>query len=172
MALSQSADGNFAEFYRDHHGWLSGWLYSKLGCSHQAADFTQDAFIRLLQKCHQQEDALDHIREPKAYLTTIAGRLVHDHFRRASLEKAYLEALTHLPEALVPSPEDLQLVRETLHEIDSLLDRLKPQIREVFLLAQLEGLTYAAIARRLAISERTVKRHMARALTDCILLLN
>lgn len=173
MSFSQAAASeHVAQLYSEHHGWLSRWLYSKLGCSHQAADFTHDAFVRVLQKCHRQGDAIAEIEQPKAYLTTVAGRLVHDHFRRLSLERAYLEALKHIPEEVMPSPETLLSVRETLHEIDSLLDQLKPQVRQVFIMSQLEGLTYASIATRLQISERTVKRHMARALTECILLLN
>ena len=24
--------------YRDHHGWLRGWLHRRLGCAHHAAD--------------------------------------------------------------------------------------------------------------------------------------
>jgi len=170
--MSQSAEGHLSLFYQEHHGWLSRWLYSKLGCSHQAADFTHDAFVRVLQKCHSQGGVMPDIEQPKAYLTTVAGRLVHDHFRRQSLERAYLEALSLIPEPLMPSPEDLLTVRETLHEIDAMLDQLKPKVREVFILSQLEGLKYAEIATRLQISERTVKRHMAQALTECILLLD
>lgn len=172
MSFPQTGEGSLDQLYREHQGWLSRWLYSKLGCSHQADDLTQDTFIRLLQKCHQRQGLIASIQQPKAYLTTVAGRLVHDHFRKVSLERTYLEALSHIPEALMPSEEDLYSVRETLYEIDRLLDNLKPQVREVFLLSQLEGQTYAAIAVRLDISERTVKRYMAKALTNCILLLN
>jgi RNA polymerase sigma-70 factor (ECF subfamily) len=60
-------------------------------------------------------------------------------------------------------------MRETLMEVDAMLDSLKPIVRSVFLLAQLEGLNYAQIARQLNIGERTVKRHMAQAFEACIL---
>lgn len=166
------AVGGVAQLYQDHQSWLTQWLYTKLGCSHQAADFTHDTFVKLLQKAQMQSNFVTSIEQPKAYLTTVAGNLVHDHFRRVSLEQAYLAALAHIPGTLMPSPEDLHCVRETLHEIDRLLDQLKPQVRDVFVMSQIEGLTYRTIAERLNISERTVKRYMARALTDCILLLN
>ncbi|UOD31212.1 hypothetical protein INH39_05705 [Massilia violaceinigra] len=32
--------------YRGHHGWLTGCLRHKLGCSAQAADLAQDTFVR------------------------------------------------------------------------------------------------------------------------------
>ena len=56
--------------------------------------------------------------------------------------------------------------------MDALLDRLPEKVRTAFLLSQLEGLTYAAIAEHLVVSERTVKRYMARALEECILLMD
>ena len=34
--------------YRDHHGWLYGWLRRRLGNAADAADLAQDAFLRLL----------------------------------------------------------------------------------------------------------------------------
>ncbi|MET0125075.1 MAG: sigma factor, partial [Pseudomonas caspiana] len=34
--------------YRDHHGWLHGWLRKRLGDREQAADIAQDTFLRLL----------------------------------------------------------------------------------------------------------------------------
>ncbi|MDD3484875.1 sigma factor, partial [Azovibrio restrictus] len=32
--------------YRDHHGWLQGWLRRRLGNAHEAADLAQDTFLR------------------------------------------------------------------------------------------------------------------------------
>ena len=87
--------------YRAHHGWLHNWLRAKLGDSFDAADLAQDTFVRVLRHRHE----LDALREPRAYLTTIAKRLVLNLHRRRSLERAYLDALATLPEAHAPSPE-------------------------------------------------------------------
>ena len=75
--------------YRAHHGWLHGWLRAKLGNAFDAADLAQDTFLRVLRHRHE----LDALREPRAYLTTIAKRLLMNHHRRRSVEQAYLEAL-------------------------------------------------------------------------------
>ena len=110
------------------------------------------------------------LQEPRAFLLTVAGRLVSNHFRRRSLEHAWLETLAALPEQQVPSPEVQASLLQSLHEIDLMLDGLAPRVRQAFLLAQLEGLTYAKIAERLGISVRTVKRYMAEAYEQCIML--
>ena len=70
------------------------------------------------------------------------------------------------------SPETRALIIETLVEIDRLLDGLGSRTREIFLLAQLDGLSYVEIARRLSVSVNTVKKHAVRALTHCLLLLD
>lgn len=172
-------------FYRQHHGWLFGWLRKKLGCGHNAADLAQDTFLRVLIAPRTEHGAaapahhgavgqapppLHALREPRAYLTTVASRLLLNHYRRLSLERAYLDALALVPEAHSPSPEQRLLTLETLHEIDAMLDALPAKARTAFLLAQFEGLTYGDIADRLQVHVRTVKRYMAMAFEECILL--
>ena len=168
--LSSSRVQTVDSIYRDHHRWLRGWLMNKLGCTERAADLAQDTYVRLLQH-GERTGSLPQIREPRAYLSTIAGRLVYDFFRRQALEKAYLEALQQLPGPVVPSLEEQHQIREALNELDQILNNLQPQVREVFLLSQLEGCTYAEIARQLGISDRTVKRHMAFAFEECIMVM-
>jgi len=152
-----------SELYQHHHGWLQGWLRRRLGCHEQAADLAQDTFTRLLVS----RRVLD-AREPRAYLTTVAKGLMINWFQRQSLERAYLEALAGLPEELAPSPEQRYLVLETLHEIDALLARLPELVRQTFLLAQIEGLKYEAIAERLDVSLGSVKRYMQQAFRHCL----
>ncbi|MBB4866741.1 RNA polymerase sigma-70 factor (ECF subfamily) [Pseudomonas nitritireducens] len=152
-----------SELYQHHHGWLQGWLRRRLGCHEQAADLAQDTFTRLLGSRRVLE-----AREPRAYLTTVAKGLMINWYQRQSLERAYLDALATLPEELSPSPEQRYLVLETLHEIDALLARLPEPVRQAFLLAQIEGLKYEAIAERLGVSLGSVKRYMQQAFRHCL----
>lgn len=151
-----------SSLYSDHRNWLQGWLRGKLGNACDAADLAQDTFVRLLNK----HEALQ-LREPRAYLATIAGGLVANHWRRQALEQAYLDALAAQPEALAPSPEDRCLILQTLEEIARLLDGLPASVRETFLLSQLDGLTYPQIAARLGITVNVVQKSMTRALRHC-----
>ncbi|MFN3988093.1 MAG: sigma-70 family RNA polymerase sigma factor [Rhodocyclaceae bacterium] len=151
-----------AELYTDHHRWLHTWLRRRLGCSHRAADLAHDTFVRLLNR-----DEPVAIQEPRAFLTTIAQRVLANHWRREYLEHAYLEALALQPEALAPSPEERQLVVSTLLEIDALLATLPNDVRRAFLLSQLDGLNQTQIAAELGVSVTTVKRYLTRAGTLC-----
>ena len=151
--------------YEDHHNWLCGWLRKRLGCVDHAADLAQDTFIRVLTQRRAPE-----LREPRAYLSTVARSLMIDLLRRRAVEQAYLETLALIPEPVAFSPEARTLIIETLMEIDRLLDGLGSRTREIFLMAQLDGLSYVEIGRRLGVSVTTVKKHAVRALTHCLLL--
>lgn len=105
----------------------------------------------------------------RAYLHTVAKGLLINHWRRRDVERAYLEALAATPEACAPSPEARLLIIETLVRIDHMLAALPDKVRQAFLLSQLDGLTYAVIAERLGVSERMVKKYMARAMFECLL---
>lgn len=153
--------------YVQHHGWLLCQLRRKLGSSWDAADLAHDTFLRVLL----QPDVLPGLREPRAYLRTVARGLLADYWRRRSLEQAWLQALAALPEALAPDPQHVLAIRQTLQQLDDMLGRLPAKAREVFVLSQLQGLGYAQIATRLGLSERTVKRHMARGFELCLTLI-
>ena len=167
--MTESSAHLLHTLYSDHHGWLHGWLRRKLGDGHDAADLAQDTFVRLIGSAEAQRNA-SAIREPRSFLATIAQRVMVDHFRRRSLERAYCEALAAMPEPAEVSPETRALVFETLVEIDAMLDRLGGKAKRAFLLSQLEGFTYAQIAFELGVSVSSVKKYMAKAMEHCLLL--
>ena len=136
------------ELYSHHHGWLFTWLRRKLGCADNAADLAQDTFTRILSS----RDVVASIREPRAYLSTTARRLVIDRARRKQIEEAYLQILTTL---------------EALEQIAFVLEELSAKQRQAFLLYFLDGLTQVDIAAHMGISERMVRKHLMHALLHC-----
>lgn len=152
--------------YQENQPWLRGWLYSRVGCSQAAADLAQDTFVRLLKTGKVPPQT-----ESRRFLTRIAKGLMIDRYRRQQIEQAYLESLSHRPEAFVPGPETHHVIIETLFEIDCLLDGLPGNVRQALLMRQLEGLSYAAIARELNVSVSSVEKYVARGLAACCMAL-
>ncbi|KAG1448213.1 hypothetical protein G6F57_016906 [Rhizopus arrhizus] len=149
----------------DHPPWLVGMLRRKLGNRDNAADLAQDTFLRVLANRN-----VEAILRPREYLATIARGLVTDAYRRQAIERAYLETLAARPEPVAISPEARAIVLETVLAIDRMLDELGPRTRAIFLLVQFEELTYAQAGAKLGVSVTTIKKHMVRALTQCLLL--
>lgn len=170
--MSANASFNGLEgIYRSQYRGLLDWLNRKMGNSSLAADLAHDTFVRLLSRSDPLLAQDQTLREPTAYLRSIAKGLLIDHWRRQSLETAYLQALALQPELTAPSPEEKALLLESLELLARMLDGLKPRVRTAFLMAQIDELSYAEIARQLSVSVRTVERYVAEALYQCHLLM-
>jgi len=152
--------------YEQHHSWLHGWLKGKLHNACDAADVAHDTFVRILGGRHAAQ-----IVEPRDYLATIARGLVIDRYRRHGIEQAYKQTLAERPETTAISEEDKAIIIETLVAVDKALSGLGERARRIFLLSQIEGLTYQQISSQLQVSLTTVKKHMIRALTECSLIM-
>lgn len=151
--------------YTDHHQWLLGWLCKRLRHAENAADLTQDTFLHVLGR----PESIGELRQPRAWLSTIAKGLLVDRLRRRRVEQAYLAAIADLPEPEVPSPETRLILLETLLQLDALLDGLQPKVRSAFLLSRLEGMPYPSIAERLGVCVSSVEKYMATAIRHCYL---
>ena len=154
--------------YQTHQTTLLSWFKHKLQHHHQSEELSQEVFYRALQSNY----CFTSIKEPQAWLMGIAKHVIIDHWRRQHIERLYLEALVHLPEEFYPSAEHEVCIRETLYQVHVMLEKLPQRTAQVFLLSQLDGLTYYAIAEKLNISEATVKRDMKQAFLACINLYN
>lgn len=159
----QSTPFTLETLYSDHHKWLQGWLRRKLGDTFLAADMAQDTFVSVISA-----DLADKIREPRPFLATVARRLMAHYHRRLKLETSYLDMLATLPEEMVPSPETRLQALQTLQQIDHALDGLPAKVKEVFLLVHLEGLRYKEVAKRINMSESSVKQYLTRANCQCL----
>ncbi|AHC49914.1 sigma-70 family RNA polymerase sigma factor [Achromobacter xylosoxidans] len=159
-----SPHASFEDLYAQHQSWLRDWLRRKTGCPYDAADLTHDTYMKVLLR---NEDARD-LREPRAYLVTVAHGLLVNLFRRRDIERAYLDCLAAREETSWPSPERRALALEALVRIDRLLDGLPPKARRAFLLLQLEGLKHGEIAERLQVSVSSVRQYLALAMRHCL----
>lgn len=151
--------------YCSHHQWLLGMLSRRVRNRSDAQDVTSETFLQVV------DSSLDPnaFQEPRAFLTTIARRVLFHFRRRQALERDYLERLALLPAAFAPSPEDRALVLEAIVQIDRTLHGLPLPVRTAFLHSQLDGMAHEDIAHQLGISTRTVSRYLTQALRHCML---
>lgn len=91
-----------------------------------------------------------------------------NHLERRSLEQAYIASLQLLPEETALSTEQRAILLETLVELDALLNALPAPVRTAFLMSQLDGMSYEAIAAQMQLSVRTVGRYMAQGFRQCL----
>lgn len=163
MGTHNSFEQDVEVLYVRHHSWLKGWLQRRLGQAADADDLAQDTFVRIIRS----RNPVAELKQPLAYLATIANSLLVNRWRRLAVERAYAEALATQPEHVELSAEQRYLLIETLTEIDALLQGLSPRVREIFLLSQLDGMTYKQIAAQLELSVNQVQKSMLKAFSRC-----
>lgn len=154
----------FTDIYHNHQSTLLSWFKHKLQHHHQSEDLSQEVFLRALKSQYN----FTEIKEPQAWLMGIAKHVIIDHWRRQRVERLYLEALSQLPEYFAPSAEHEVCIRETLYQLYQMLEQIPTRAAQVFLMSQLDGLSYRLIGETLQISEATVKRDMKLAFTACL----
>ncbi|WFQ78190.1 sigma-70 family RNA polymerase sigma factor [Xenorhabdus sp. SF857] len=150
------------ELYTDYHHWLRNWIRHNSACPNQAEDLVHEVFIKLMQSSD-----LENIRQPKAFLMTIARRTLSNYWRRKKLEDHYLEYVSEQPQISANSSENQLLLLEQLEKVDKTLDELPTKVRQTFLLIQLQGLRYKEVAEHLEISISSVKNYLHQAHREC-----
>lgn len=108
-------------------------------------------------------------REPRAFLATIARRLLVDRSRRQKLEAAYREALAACVEYMeqAPSPEQILFAVQALEQLAKALENMRPRVREAFMLRHLEGWSHQQIAEHFKVSTKSVQNYLVEGLLAC-----
>jgi RNA polymerase sigma factor (sigma-70 family) len=130
-----------------------------------SAELAQEVYLRMLRISDT-----DVIRNPEAYLYTVASNLAREHH---VLEKRYVTRsdmdelpadglIADLPSA--GSEIDTELRTTRLREV---LAQLSPKCQAVVALQYWHGLSYAEIAAQTGISPRMVKKYLQQALIHC-----
>jgi len=139
---------------------LFSLAYRMVGSVGEAEDLVQEAFVRLLRSEREVDDA-------KAFLTTVVTRLAIDHLRSARVRReSYVGEW--LPEPLVreaaPGPAERAESDETLSlAFLTLLERLTPVERAVYVLHDLFGYSHDEIAEFVGKSDANCRQILARA---------
>ncbi len=161
--LQKLKDGDniaFQELYNKYYGILYLHVYQKLKDREVAKDIVHDLFISIWQK----RADLSINGQVSSYMYVAIRNRVIDYIYKEKSKLKYLESLTE-PSQQISSETDY-LLREKLlaEQIESVLDRLSPRVKEVFELSRKEYLSHKEIANKLNISEHSVRGYIKLAL--------
>ncbi len=123
----------------------------------ETQDEAEDAVQELYLKLWKNRDALDGIRNPKAYAMTLLRNICFDRIRQVSrFDRADVPEPSYDPDSVLDSRERLEKV---LAAVKSLPDRQ----REILILRTVEGLDYDEIAARTGTDYLTMRVLLSRA---------
>lgn len=141
--------------FKRHQPWLARVLARRYGAQ-AAEDLAQETFLKLARA-----GGFAEARHPRAFLMRIARNAAIDQFRRqrrehgAGGEELQIDAM-----AAPPRQQQLLLAKQVILA-------LPPKLRDVFILSQIEGMTYGEIAQLRGVSVKTVEWRMKKALIRC-----
>lgn len=147
-----------------HYGELRAFLTRKLGCPSLAADVMQDVWLRV--SAQREGPAVQNLR---AYLYRVAGNLATDRLRHEQMRERHTPG-GELPEDVAcaqPLPDEVLESEQEYAILQRAVAELPDKCREVFLLYRGQNLSMKDIAARLDISDRTVEKHIAKAMLQC-----
>ena len=162
--MSKSASFSLSASVETYYDELKAFIQRKVGCPARAADVMQDMWVRLAIQEPQEQ-----IHNPRAYLYRVAANLALDRLRQES-SRAKLIVIEGMPETVpsaVPDADQILAGREEFEILCASIRDLPEKCRRVFLLYRAEELTMRQIATRLDISEKTVEKHIAKAMLHC-----
>lgn len=144
---------SLSELYRRYGSWLKGRLSGTYGDA--AEDLVQETYLRVAP--YQQRGTINH---PKALLLRIARNIAADQGRQASTAKAHRNALARVTD------------RAEADQLDDLITKqmilsLPLEVRDVFVLSRVVGLTCQEVAHRLGLTTKAVEWRLSRALIHC-----
>lgn len=157
--LKKGSERAFNTLYKLHSAMLLSNIRNLVKDNEVAKELLQDLYL----KVWENRENIDTEKSFKSFLFTVARNMVYDFFRRASLDKRIklklianaFELYTHVEESLT--------FKESTEILNTAVDTLPQQCREIYKLSKLEGMSHQEISLQLDISVSTVNNHMVKA---------
>lgn len=145
---------------------LRRFLSVHLRNAQDVPDLAQEVYLRLLRVDHHEA-----IRNPEAYVFTVASHLVRQHSLRRSSEAAFMDITEAVPELALPAGEEPSAKVENSQRLErfqkEILSQLPPRVGAALVLHRIHGYSVRETASRMGVTRETVKGYLADAAKRC-----
>jgi RNA polymerase sigma-70 factor (ECF subfamily) len=160
VAASQRGDRDaYGALVRRYQDRLYRFILRMVSSHDEALELAQEAFIKAWQALPGWQPEAQF----QTWLFRIASNTAMDSLRRRKVVEFVAQDEDYEVAADAPGPEGQLQTRQRMRALESALNRLPPEQREIVLLRELEDMSYSDISEALGISEGTVKSRLARA---------
>lgn len=162
---SQSKHEFLAAVEQAHGRRLRRFFSARMRNAADVPDLVQEVFLRLLRI-----DRHETIRNPQAYLYTVASHVLHQHALRDSVTSEMVRFADVLRDLRLSDEADPALEVETEQYFEALgraLEQHSPRGYATLVLHRCHGVPLKDISVRLGVSYTMTKRYLAQALAYC-----
>ena len=169
--LKGGDEAAFTALYRRHKDAVYRFALLYCGAPGTAADVTQDTFVHLMTKAAQFDPTRGTVG---SWLCGVARNVARRHLGEARedyRDPAELHADTESVLVEDDTPLERLLRNEANEQVRAAVARLKPHYRDVLILCELSGLSYAETAQVCGLEIGTVRSRLSRAraaLAQCL----
>lgn len=155
-----------------HKSWLHKVLRSRIGDRHEVEDLFQEIALTVFRQSKPQQQSDGTVkpantpRDPEKvapWLYRLAIRQAVNFHRRINRKSQARPDPNLEPFSADPQPLDWMLAREQKQNLQTALQELKPQHREVLALKYSENWSYKQIAKHLGVPVRTIEQRLFHA---------
>lgn len=151
---------------KQHGKSLRRFLASRLrNAAADVPDLVQEVFLRILRI-----DSHESVRNPEAYVITIASHVLHQHALRQAARPEPIDVMEALADLETPPSDDPLVSTETQQRVDELeriLRGLSPKASTALILHRRDGYSLEEIGAQLGVSRAMAKKYLAQALSHC-----
>ena len=133
-------------------------------------DLAQEVYLRLLRVNHHEA-----IRNPEAYLFTVASHVLHQHSLREASSTSFIDITEAdiaeaIPELITPAGEEPSASLENSQRIErfqKILEGLPPRLGAALVMHRISGYTVQEVADHFGVPRETAKDYLSRAAEHC-----
>lgn len=165
--LKNGDEAAFTALYRRHKDAVYRFALLYCGAAGAAADVTQDTFVHLMTRATQFDPTRGTVG---SWLCGVARNVARQHLgevREDYRDPGQLHDDIDAREALIEAETPLErlLRNEAAEQVRAAIARLAPHYRDVLVLCEISGLTYAETAQVCGVEIGTVRSRLNRART-------
>ncbi|KAB1155091.1 RNA polymerase sigma factor [Flavobacterium luteum] len=150
----------FSNFFKSNVKSLRNYLYFKYGNEEQANDMTQEAFIKLWEKCSEVP-----IEKAKSFLYTVANNATLNQIAHKKVVLSYAKNNINSDKTNF-NPEFILEEEQFKVKLEKAISNLTEAQRTAFLLHRIEGKKYSEIAEIIGIGIKAVEKRIHGALVS------
>lgn len=164
--MSNSSNSRFVASLALQYGrGLRRFLSVHLRNVNDVPDLAQEVYLRLLRVNSQEA-----IRNPEAYLFTVASHVVAQHSLRQAANRSFVDVTEAIPELLTPPGEEPSAKAENserMERLQKLLKKLPPRVAAALVMHRIGGYTVQEVADEFGVARETAKKYLSRAAEHC-----
>jgi RNA polymerase sigma factor (sigma-70 family) len=155
---------SLTEVYTKYRAELCSYVINKFQVSRdEAEDVVHTAFARVMEINDQT------INNPRALLYKTSYNIAIDRKRHGVVRQKHVETLIVSKSSAVEElgPERIFEGDKQLRVVVKAMREMPEKRRRLLMMSRFDGLSYAEIARKVGLSETSVRKHISKGLMDC-----